>query len=186
MNNKIFGIGLNKTGTTSLGHYFYKLGYKHYCRPSIINITNARKNINQIYTIADNNEMFEDWPWPLIYKELYFKYPESKFILTMRQDDDEWFYSLVGQSKKHPRTPQRLEVYGHYNPDESNKIDHINFYNNHNKNVINFFKENNLNRLLILKTNDPNKESKIYNFIGKFFDKDNYIKYPHKNKKKIN
>ena len=36
MKNKIFGIGLNKTGTTSIGYYFKQLGYKHYCRVIII------------------------------------------------------------------------------------------------------------------------------------------------------
>ena len=73
-----------------------------------------------------------------------------------------------------------MEVYGHYDPNESNKIDHITIYNNHNTDVINFFKENNQDRLLILSTDDSNKEEKIYNFI----DKDNYIKYPHENKGK--
>lgn len=88
-------------------------------------------------------------------------------------------------SKIFHSTPQRLIVYGHYNPNESNKIDHINIYKNHNTEVINFFKENNQNRLLILSTDDLNKESKIYNFIDKYYDKDNYIKYPHSNKRKI-
>ena len=178
---KIFGIGLNKTGTTSIGYYFKQLGYKHYCGSNYYNIEKAKNDIDYIYNIADQFEFFEDWPWPLIYKELYYKYPNSKFILTIRKNDEEWFDSLLRHSKKHPSTKQRLEVYGHYNPNESNKIEHLNIYNNHNKDVINFFNENNPDKLLVLSTDDSNKEEKIYNFIDKQFNKDNYIKYPHKN-----
>lgn len=184
MKDKIFGIGLNKTGTTSIGKYFEKLGYKHYCGCSYDNIVKAKNNINEIYKIADKFEFFEDWPWPLIFKKLYTKYPKSKFILTIRKNEEEWFDSLLRHSKRNPSTKQRLEIYGHYDPNETNKIDHITFYNNHNTDVLNFFKENNPDRLLILSTDDSNKEEKIYNFIDKFFDKDNYIKYPHKNKGK--
>ena len=184
MKNKIFGIGLNKTGTTSLGCYFKDLGYKHYCNPKYDNILLAKNDINKIYEIADKFEIFEDWPWPLIYKELYRKYPKSKFILTIRKNEEEWFDSLLRHSKRRPSTKQRLEVYGHYDPNENNKMDHIKIYNNHNTNVINFFKEVNPDRLLILNTDNSEKEKKIYNFIGKFYNKDNYIKYPHKNKGK--
>jgi hypothetical protein len=192
MKNKIFGIGLNKTGTTSLGKYFSLLGYKHYCKRNagdseyvsggkLIEII-QKNNINKIYRLADNFEIFEDWPWPLIYKELYYKYPSSKFILTIRKNEDEWFDSLLRHSYKTGPTNQRLLVYGHYNPNENNKIDHTIIYKNHNNDVIKFFNENDQNRLLILNTDDLNKEEKIYNFIDKYYDKNNYIKYPHANK----
>ena len=178
MKNKIFGIGLNKTGLTSLGNY------NLYCSPTYENIVKAKNNINEIYEIADNFEIFEDQPWPLIFKELYYKYPESKFILTIRKNDEEWFDSLVRNSQKKGPTKQSLEVYGYYDPNESNKLDHLIIYKNHNSDVINFFKKNNPNKLLILSTDDFNKEEKIYNFLEKDFDKDNYIKYPHSNKGK--
>ena len=54
MKNKIFGIGLNKTGLTSLGNY------NLYCSPTYENIVKAKNNINEIYEIADNFEIFED------------------------------------------------------------------------------------------------------------------------------
>ena len=109
------------------------------------------------------------------FKKLYFKYPKSKFILTIRKNEEEWFDSLVRHSKRHPSTKQRLKVYGHYDPNESNKIDHITIYNNHNTDVQNFFKENNPDRLLVISTDDSNKEEKIYKFINKPFDKDNLL-----------
>lgn len=63
-------------------------------------------------------------------------------------------------------------------------MEHLEIYEKHNRDVINFFQENDSNRLLVLSTHDSNKEKKIYNFINKFYDKDNYIKYPHANKSK--
>ena len=184
MKKKIFGIGLNKTGTSSLGKYFCLLGYKLYCKPNIRNIKIKKNNINKVYKIADKFEIFEDWPWPLIYKELYFKYSSIKFILTIRKDEEEWFDSLVRHSKRTGSTEQRLVIYGYYNPNENNKIEHITIYQNHINNIINFFRENNPYRLLILNTSDLDKEEKIYKFIDKYYDKNNYIKYPHINKHK--
>ena len=61
MKDKIFGIGLNKTGTTSIGNYFKKLGYKHKGPNSSHNIVKEKNNINEIYKIADQFEFFEDW-----------------------------------------------------------------------------------------------------------------------------
>lgn len=184
MKNKIFGIGLNKTGTTSFGKYFEMLGYKHYCKPTYDNIIKSKNKMGDIFKIADEFEVFEDWPWPLIFKELYYKYPKSKFVLTIRKNKNEWFDSLVRHSKKFPSTKQRLEIYGYYNPNECNKMAHLEIYEKHNTDIINFFQENDSNRLLVLSTHDSYKEKKIYNFINKFYNKDNYIKYPHINKSK--
>ena len=114
-------------------------------------------------------------------EELYYKYPSSKFILTVRKNEEEWYNSLLRHSKRSKNSPQRLEVYGHYNPDDNNKLDHIEVYNNHNRNVIDFFKRD-PNRFLILNTSDTEKEKKIYKFIDLSYDKNNYIKYPHCNK----
>ena len=43
---KIFGIGLNKTGTTSLGNYFREVGYRLY-----ENIIKAKINILTVVKI---------------------------------------------------------------------------------------------------------------------------------------
>lgn len=179
---KIFGIGLNKTGTTSLGNFFELLGYTHYCKSSYKNIEKIKNKINEIYDLVEKYDMFEDWPWPLIYEKIYFKYPKSKFILTIRKTADDWFDSLLRHSKRSGPTKQRFHVYGHYNPNQKNKKDHIDIYNKHFTDVINFFNRNDPSRLLIININDNNKEKKLYNFIGLPFNKNNYIKFPHRNK----
>ena len=178
---KIFGIGLNKTGTTSLGHYFQNMGYLSYCNWTAKMLRMALNNDPEMYEIIDKFDVFQDWPWPIIYKRLYNKYSDAKFILTLRNTPEEWFISFCNHSHKMGRQITRKIIYGYDYPSEENKKEHIEFYNNHNNDVIEFFKnkKNKKDKLLILKTNDINKEQKICDFIKIPY---NNIKYPHSNK----
>ena len=83
-----------------------------------------------------------------------------------------------------PHTKQRKMIYGHYDATLENKIDHINIYNKHFKEIVDFFKERDNTRLLILNTKDINKENKICDFINIKFNINNYIKFPHYHKTK--
>jgi hypothetical protein len=185
---KIFGIGLNKTGTSSLGDYFELLGYKLYCRPTSKNIEIAKRNPEYFDKIINEHQVFEDWPWalPSLYKYIYNKYPTSKFILTMRENEEKWFDSLYRHSQRTGPTEQRKQIYGYHDPEpknNDNKQQHIKIYMKHYENVINFFNNSNGNsRLLILYVNDENKEKKIHEFINRPFNKYNFIKYPHSNR----
>lgn len=182
MSTKIFGIGLNKTGTKSLGIYLKLLGYKRFCKANIKYIRMARNDIGGIFKIVDEFEVFEDWPWPLIYKQLYDEYPSSKFILTVRKNPEEWYGSLVRHSRKTGPTEQRLAVYGYYSPNDENKSAHLRYYQNHINEVINFFETHDRTRLLILSTDESKKEQKICDFIGK--PRNSRVKYPHLNRSK--
>lgn len=182
MKNKVFGIGLNKTGTTSLGMYFKSLGYRLYQRPTYQNVILAKNNINQLIPVINEYDVFEDWPWPLIYKKLYDLYPNAKFILTIREDPDKWFDSLQRHCLKRPNTKQRKIIYGYYNANNDNKVHHINYYKKHVKDVIDFFEKKDNSRLLILNTDKDRKEEKINAFLGIPYNENNYIKYPHYNK----
>ena len=182
---KIFGIGLNKTGTSSLGDYFEQLGYKLYCKPTSKNIDVAKKNPEYFDSIIEEYHVFEDWPWPLLYKYIYDKYPTSKFILTMRENSEIWFDSLYRHSKRTGPTEQRKQIYGYHDPDPNdikNKTKHIEIYNKYYDQVVEFFKSHDEKRLLILYIDDKEKEKKIYDFIGREFNKYNFIKYPHSNR----
>jgi len=88
MNNKvkIFGIGLPRTGTTSLHNALKSLGIKSKHFPF------------KLYTSFDDKllgdyDLFVDSPIQLIYKLLDDKFPESKFILTTRSLDS-WLESM--------------------------------------------------------------------------------------------
>lgn len=77
---KIFGIGLPRTGTTSLSIALCTAGYK----------TAHTVFAPHLYDIGD---AFTDTPIYCDYKELDTRYPNSKFILTTR-DVDSWLISI--------------------------------------------------------------------------------------------
>lgn len=136
---KIFGIGLNKTGTTSLGKALEMLGYHKHVKADL-NLLQAwvSNDYNVIKKSIELNEVFEDWPWPLMYEWLIEEYPEAKFILTTRSSSDKWFQSLCKHADKTGATEYRKIVYGHAMPHD-NKEHHIEFYERHNEEVRAYF-----------------------------------------------
>jgi hypothetical protein len=93
---KVFCIGWHKTGTSTLGDALLILGYK---------VTGARLDlahslldgdIRPALKVAEQFEALQDVPWAALFKELDMQFPNSKFILTVR-DDEEWLNS----AKKH-------------------------------------------------------------------------------------
>jgi len=59
-----------------------------------------RNQLNQALKEAEKYESFEDWPWFLIYRELDQRFPNSKFILTLRKDTATYVASLKGHHKR--------------------------------------------------------------------------------------
>ena len=92
-NTKIFGIGLPRTGTTSLASALRILGYRgsNYCMLKDEGSTDT--NIKQKNSFQVNNSYYD------IYQELYNEDEASKFILTIR-DRDSWKASISALSSK--------------------------------------------------------------------------------------
>lgn len=99
----VFGIGLSRTATSSLAEALRMLGYpaKHY--PPIARVEGAACRL--------------DWPWWMnrfraatdipvsaTYRELARRFPNAKFVLTLR-DEDQWLHSC----ERH-FTPERFEA----------------------------------------------------------------------------
>ena len=85
--NKIFCIGLSRTGTLSLHEALKRLGFTsaHYPR------------LNDIWDVTEKHDAVSDTPVCLHYIELDKAYPNSKFILTTRKLYDwlksaRWFF----------------------------------------------------------------------------------------------
>jgi hypothetical protein len=100
MKNKIFIIGSNKTGTTSLTEALKILKFNvcpEYCySPNSQILKNFQLgNYEKLFYLVNNYDVFEDRPWNHtdFYKLLDSKYPNSKFILTIR-DTDKWVNSV--------------------------------------------------------------------------------------------
>jgi len=82
----IFGIGLSRTGTTSLHHAFEILGIRS-APTSVALLFDPDDEVLGLY------EAFTDNPIPFLYQRLAARFPGSKFILTTR-DLDDWLRSM--------------------------------------------------------------------------------------------
>lgn len=92
---KIFGIGLSKTGTSSLAHALEILGYRTKDNPGI-----ARYQPGDVTCVdpdlVQTCDALTDTPIPSFYRELDQAFPGSRFILTIR-DMDGWLLSCKKQ-----------------------------------------------------------------------------------------
>jgi hypothetical protein len=137
---KVFGIGLNKTGTTTLGRCGKLLGYRYKgCDRSLLEDLVKRKDFTRTREVAQDFDLFEDWPWPLFYKELDQMFPGSKFILTVRKDANAWLASLKKHSMRtRPLRNCRKLAYGHHYP-ARHEAEFLACYRNHNDAVRAYF-----------------------------------------------
>jgi 3'(2'),5'-bisphosphate nucleotidase len=93
--SKIFGIGLSKTGTTSLARALEILGYKTRDYLGVTRYSSGDLSSIDLDEI-ETNDAFTDTPVPSFYRELDAHYPGAKFILTVR-DMDGWLNSCKKQ-----------------------------------------------------------------------------------------
>jgi len=84
---KIFCIGLSRSGTTSLHNILSELGLKsqHFCYFLLSNKPN--------WDMCNKFDALGDTPIPFLFKDLDSQYPNSKFIITIRQKD-KWLKSM--------------------------------------------------------------------------------------------
>lgn len=110
MTDLIVGVGLHKTGTTSLGVALGELGFTvlgH--RPELVPSL-TRGEVAPALRLAQTADAVQDTPWPLLFAELDAAVPDARFVLTHR-DPDAWLASVV----KHfggTTTPMREWIYG--------------------------------------------------------------------------
>ena len=173
---KIFCIGFNKTGTTSLMNFFLNLSIK-----TCDGIADSSfKDVQEFYYSEDKFKYlekllssfvaFEDVPWPIFYKELFNKFPNSYYILTTR-NADAWIRSCKNHfclsSENYP-IHEFIYGIGKGSP-INNEKEWISTYEKHNEDVIQFFSINKNAKFLHIKIDEEdNKEisKKILEFIG--------------------
>lgn len=169
---KIFCIGYQKTGTTSLGKALKMLGYKHssFDHKVYMKLYKRDRNIYKILQDASKFDSFDDMPWskedmiPLLDKI----FPNSKFIYLHR-DEESWKSSL---NKWH------FKKFGQY-PDIDDRLIE---YRNHREFVMNYFQDRMGKDLIILDINDAHGFEKLSEFLGKEAPMRNF---PHLNKTEL-
>lgn len=113
VSEKVFCIGLNKTGTTSLHEAFQILGLRSwhdsYQADALINA--AIQGNYRLLHYLDSYDAFSDYPFFRYYKELDMQNPGSKFILNTR-NLDEWLASRIKHDQAwnsvNPSKPARI------------------------------------------------------------------------------
>jgi len=103
---KVFVIGANKTGTTSMNKFLQDLGYRTgpQRRFEMLRHQYYDGDWQEILKIIHNYEAFQDVPFSkstnLFISKLRRLYPTAKFILTTRDDASEWYASLIRFQRK--------------------------------------------------------------------------------------
>lgn len=138
---KVFGIGWAKTGTTTLGSCLEILGYRHQGQDLDLVYDVRDGNLERIFSIVDRFDVFEDWPWILLYEELDRRYPGSRFILTVR-DTEKWWRSYQNHistrgARSDIREIRRI-IYG-FDEDLQDKQAYVERYEGHNAAVLRYF-----------------------------------------------
>lgn len=172
--SKIFVIGSNKTGTTSLSKSLSILGFRvcpEYCYvPDSKILKNFQDGLyKELFDMVELYDAFEDRPWNHtdFYQILDKKYPNSKFILTIR-DTDKWITSVKKWGNKIGLfNPEFYKIvsetcYGVDSYLENESIMKAK-YNERNYEIINYFKEK--NNLLIIDVEKGDGWEKICPFL---------------------
>lgn len=137
---KIFGIGLQKTGTTSLGIALAQLGYRHRTFSQAMMLCVGEGLLEPAFAFVDLFDSFDDLPWPLIYRELDARYPGSRFILTTRRDSQSWIRSMRRHALRMGPKEHRRLAYGHSMP-FGHEAEYITRYEHHNREVRDYFRD---------------------------------------------
>jgi hypothetical protein len=97
---RVFGIGLPKTGTTTLGTCLEHLGYrvKGFDIDALASVT--KEDYSAAIERLTGFNACRDLPWFMIYKLLDERFPNSLFILTERYSPEHWLKSAVSHHSR--------------------------------------------------------------------------------------
>ena len=133
---RVICIGWHKTGTSTLGAALLRLGHSVLgCRLDAYYPLVAGDKESAL-GIADPFDALQDVPWAALYEELDARFPGSKFILTVR-DDNSWLRSA---SRHFGDTPIPLHGWLYGEPSLSgNEQCYLARYRRHNEDVRRYF-----------------------------------------------
>lgn len=165
---KVFGIGLEKTGLTSLLALMISTGLdargtERAMRRKFF----LKKDYKGILDYYDSADFFCDWPTPLMYKPAFRKYGDkSRFILTVRRDSQTCFESVKRHNRyAHPILNKHRWYFGRYYPhgfDDEHKA----YYENHTHEILDFFNwQDARKQLLVLQVDDKDAIERISSFL---------------------
>lgn len=203
---KVFVIGLNKTGTTSIEIALKELGFIMGDQgKATVQMRKVKNNdFSWIEELTRSAEAFQDIPYslPSVYKELYIRYPNAKYILSVRDSAEQWFNSIYSFHKKvlfEETEPDKEKIKNHQHIYPGFLQEFIDYcfdgvvydkeyyetkYTKHTENVIQFFKEND-GELLTINVSRPEDYKRLCEFLGKTPKRNGFPWVNKTNKKQI-
>jgi len=139
---KVFGLGFQKTGTSSLEAMLRRLGYDeilsyHQFRDMAQTEGLTLEDIKaRAMDLVQTCDAAKDTPWPLFYRELDAAFPGAKFIHVIR-NRDAWIKSAVGDFAHWPNMIHQA-IYGTPCPQGYEEI-WLERYDRHNAEVAAYF-----------------------------------------------
>lgn len=187
---KVFGLGLHKTGTQSLDAALKILKFKTIHgdpRKAPHGGTEGRKLLDEYikkgnYHLPtfDLYDAFTDNPYFSIWKEIVKMFPDAKYILTVR-DEKAWIKSCVRYYKGRRVRPMREWMFGQYADPSKNKESEkawLAAYRRHNPAIIEYFKSTGKG-LLIMDISRGDGWNVLCPFLNKPIPS---VPFPHRNK----
>jgi len=188
---KIFCIGLNKTGTTSLEKAMREMGFIGGNQGKAMKMIDlwAKRDFKPIINFCKTAQFFQDIPFsfPYTFIAIDQAFPKSKFILTVRNNAEEWYSSLIRfhgklwgngnipisseDLKKAPgpwpgyRFHVRMMVNNVPKNEPYKKDVLIDYYETHNKNVMDYFRHRKED-LLVINLKCSQDYSRFCDFLG--------------------
>lgn len=167
---KIFGIGVAKTGTRTLAKALKILGYKSvHVECNVMNVTtvNGCDSFSIKDNILKNNEAIVGTPLSPCFKMLANKYPDSLFILTIRESE-KWLKSCsISFTEKLPMDDRHRALHRWlYDSILYDREKFLKGYINYVKKILTFF-ENNNNRLFSYDICAGNEWEPLCDFLSK-------------------
>lgn len=188
---KYFCIGRNKTGTTSLKKAFEDLAFivgEQVIAENMYDKYYFENEFASIIKYCESAQVFQDVPFscPDTFKYLDEAYPNSKFILTVRDDAEQWYQSIVQFHSKsfglNGRIPtvedlkgasyvrkgfmyNTVKLHGTQDNNPYEKDIMVAHYKRHNQEVMDYFKDR-PDDLLIINVADPKAYKKFVSFLG--------------------
>lgn len=176
--DKVFGVGWAKTGTTSLGRALEILGYSHIGQRMDLVEDLMKGNDRRLWEMTKTADAFEDWPWILLYRQLYERYPTAKFILTCREEQS-WLGSYRAMLDRGVRNHQiRRFIYG-FDVAQASDETLLSRVRSHNEAVRGFFADK-PGQLLVVNWGMGDGWPELCGFLGKPIPESDF---PHENKR---
>jgi hypothetical protein len=193
--SKVFVVGRNKTGTTSMAAALKSLGYRlgNQQEGELLIEDWARRDFRSLIAYCRKADAFQDSPFSRNYtfQAMDMAFPGSKFVLTIRDSAEQWYDSLIRfQSMRlEKRTGERRlpteedlrqdpYIYPGYlwrvrelvrgvseGVELYNKDALCREYNEHNARIQDYFRHR-PDHLLVLNVSDPMAMEKLCRFLG--------------------